>query len=745
MASSSTCTRVETVSVFTLTHQVSLPDIPELYDSNFLDVLIPASTVSEFVVVDRAATPTPRNPMIDALNATSHQAFTSNGAPAYSSTSSATLDAFNGLTSYTYGQAVEEYLNNSWRHDPELTLRLIWNIRSIHDGKGERETFYRAFGWLYDNHPRTAISNLHLLVEPVCVAPKGKKSMAHGYWKDLLNILCLAVCDELSNVSEPPKFLHSPRMKFTYARCNKPAPIGTPASRIEAARISNQKGKAAAKLAREAKLVQFHERLTGKLSQPKFRALYIAVARLFSDQLLKDIKVLGEINSLAPGEDRIPLMKKISLAGKWAPTPGGSHDRVTNIATAISQLVYASQAISAYPCALDTPLSPHARASVLRSFYQRWILTELRRISACPEPLMSSNRWTEIRYNRVPSICMKINTPHFFKNDPKGFEGYLISVESGRSKISGATLLPHELVAQVVSLYADATKNQTEKGEKSSALKEFRKSLAETQLRVVEAQWKTLIESLRDSGSLENSLAVCDVSGSMGSIMGKYNKDHVPPILPAISLSLVLSALTKPPFNGGFITFSASPRYERIDVTRSLLDQVYSMRSQDWGMNTDLNAVFLDLLLPLAVANDVKQEDMIKCLFIFTDMQFDQCDETSANITNWKTNYDAIEKAYQEAGYDVPQIVYWDLAAQGTGRTVEVEGDRKGVAMMNGFSPALLKVFMGEEVMDMEWEQVSEDGTTSMSVEEEEEEYTPVNVMKRVLLQSSYDRLVVVD
>ena len=32
-----------------------------------------------------------------------------------------------------------------------------------------------AFGWLYDNHPRTAISNLHLLVEPVCVPDKKGK------------------------------------------------------------------------------------------------------------------------------------------------------------------------------------------------------------------------------------------------------------------------------------------------------------------------------------------------------------------------------------------------------------------------------------------------------------------------------------------------------------------------------------------------------------------------------------------
>lgn len=52
-----------------------------------------------------------------------------------------------------------------------------------------------------------------------------------------------------------------------------------------------------------------------------------------------------------------------------------------------------------------------------------------------------------------------------------------------------------------------------------------------------------------------------------------------------------------------------------------------------------------------------------------------------------------IEKAYKRAGYEVPQIVYWDLANEGT---VEVSAEWKGVAMMNSFSPGMLKVFMGD-------------------------------------------------
>jgi len=726
---------------------ILLPEIAELHNPNFLDILLPAPVQSaqHAVQVDSEETSTSRNPMMDALKATIHQTFTANFAPAYSSTLSATLDAFTGLAPYTFGTQVGKYLDNAWKEDSDLTLRLIWNLRSIPDGKGDKELFYRAFGWLYDNHPRTAISNLHLLVEPVSVVPKKKnRVMPHGYWKDLLNILALATVGELSDIREASKFLHCPRMPFTYGRNKKSKTIGTPASRIEASLKESQKAKVKAEARRHAKAVENQRRLEKRLSEPKFRALYITVARLFAEQLLKDVKILSDVDSLQPGEDRIAFLKKISLAGKWAPTPGGSHDRVTNIATAISELIHKSQAAMPYPSALKKPIFPQERAVILRSFYQRWFLTELRRVSACPEPLMSAKRWSEIIYTRIPSISMKNNTPHFFKHDQTRFEEYLTSVEDNKRSISGATLLPHELVSQVYTLGNIASGLQGSKKNGSKEMQEFKQKLAKAQLRVMEAQWKTLIENLRASGSIENSIAVCDVSGSMGSLWGKYDKRDVNPILPAISLSLVLASLAKPPFNGGFITFSARPAFHQLDLDKSLRDQVEELSTADWGMNTDLYAVFVDLLLPLAVKNKIKQEDMIKRLFIFSDMQFDEC-SSSSSAGAWETNYDAIEKAYKAAGYEVPQIVYWDLSTGEGTRTVEVESDRKGVAMMNGFSAAMLKVFMGEEEEAMEWENVNEEGESVTVVEKAEDAFNPLNVMKKALMKHSFDGLVVLD
>ena len=41
------------------------------------------------------------------------------------------------------------------------------------------------------------------------------------------------------------------------------------------------------------------------------------------------------------------------------------------------------------------------------------------------------------------------------------------------------------------------------------------------------------------------------------------------------------------------------------------------------------------------------------------------------------------------------EIVYWDLSTHGRG-TVQVQAERRGVGMMNRFSGAMLKMFMGE-------------------------------------------------
>ncbi|KAG1736398.1 uncharacterized protein EDB91DRAFT_1224725 [Suillus paluster] len=741
---------------------VTLPAIPELTDPNFLDVLLPVAERAKPIKIAETS-PAHPNAMMDALRSTAHQKLTENASPAFSSTLSTTLDAFQGIRPGVSGSSIDDYLSKAWAEDPALTLRIIWSLRSIHDGKADKELFYMAFGWLFEKHPRTALSNLYLLVEPVCTRSrpvKGKDfkkrvNMSHGYWKDLLNILALATVDELhpapvrnSRTSFLHNYtLHNSRPKF---ESNAEQEAWSKAQRVQALGVN-------------------HARIAEKLQQPKYRALYVTVSRLFAERLVQDVSILQGLASLpadARDKDRVSLICSLSLATKWAPSPGGSHDRVTNITSAICILLHHAQITSSHRIQAErspaiTAREPQ-RLHVLRSFLRRHILTPSCCLKSLPEPLMSANRWSEIIYSRISSVCMDQNKGHFFDHDPDRFVSYLTDVESGTKQISGAMLLPHNLVMQAMeSVHAVPVKE----GTLQAALQRHKLKLAETRAHVVEAQWATLLERLCEAGELDNCIAICDVSGSMGSVHHDYSTSRmsdVSPIWPAISLSLILARLAKPPFNDAFITFSANPQMVVLDPegTVSLGKMVKKMASSQWNMNTDFNTVFLNLLLPLAKEHTVPQDQMIKCIFVFTNMQFDESwrveqyysrdsDGTTLNAAEWETNHDVIEKAYKEAGYEMPQIVYWDLSSAelflSHCNTAPVTGDRKGVAPLNGFLPSLLKVFMGElEEEEDEWEAVNEDGEKE-KLRNFEEEFNPMEIMKKVLGRKSFDGLVVVD
>ncbi|KIJ13357.1 hypothetical protein PAXINDRAFT_13921 [Paxillus involutus ATCC 200175] len=126
------------------------------------------------------------------------------------------------------------------------------------------------------------------------------------------------------------------------------------------------------------------------------------------------------------------------------------------------------------------------------------------------------------------------------------------------------------------------------------------------------------------------------------------------------------------------------------------------MSRSEWGFNTDFDALFLKLVLLLAIKNKVPKDEMIKRISVFSDMQFD-CASTKYDPTNSKTNRNVVERR-----------------KQGTMR-------EEGVAFLHGYSPSLLKVFMdveedeeGFEVLDNSGGKVTrkQDFTPEENIEE---------------------------
>ena len=73
-------------------------------------------------------------------------------------------------------------------------------------------------------------------------------------------------------------------------------------------------------------------------------------------------------------------------------------------------------------------------------------------------------------------------------------------------------------------------------------------------------------------------------------------------------------------------------------------------------------------------------------------MQFDAAEGAGASMTN----HDVIARFCKAVGYDMSEIVYWNPA--GEPETALVEAECESVALVSGFSPTMMKVFIGEDV-----------------------------------------------
>ena len=63
---------------------------------------------------------------------------------------------------------------------------------------------------------------------------------------------------------------------------------------------------------------------------------------------------------------------------------------------------------------------------------------------------MCANEWGDMKYTRVPSVCMKRNKKHFEKHDKGRYEQYLEDVKAGKKTVASGALKPHEIVREAM-------------------------------------------------------------------------------------------------------------------------------------------------------------------------------------------------------------------------------------------------------------------------------------------------------
>ncbi len=174
----------------------------------------------------------------------------------------------------------------------------------------------------------------------------------------------------------------------------------------------------------------------------------------------------------------------------------------------------------------------------------------------------------------------------------------------------------------------------------------------------------------------------------------------------AIALSLLLAESTPrdSPLVGKMFTFSEQSKLltpngsecPRLPCRRSARgwacrEGVKWVRDMPcWGFNTNFDSV-MDLLLQLCIQHCLSPERAAAMkVCVFTGMQFDE-GRGSSRSTPWETAHKALVRRWQDAGYPLTGIVYWNLrATQGA----PVKATEEGVVMLSGFSSSLLEAFL---------------------------------------------------
>lgn len=285
----------------------------------------------------------------------------------------------------------------------------------------------------------------------------------------------------------------------------------------------------------------------------------------------------------------------------------------------------------------------------------RKILSALRNYLNVIEVKMCSGEWSDIDFEQVPSKASLNYRKAFGRHEQERYAEYLKKVEKGEAKINAGTLYPYELLEKVVRAYT------------------------EQDIKAIDLMWKAMPNWLE--GNEHYGLVIADTSGSMN---GR-------PIMVSVSLAIYFAQRNVGPFQNVWMNFSQAPTLQRLRGN-NLKEMWDNIDRRNWDGNTDLQSAF-NLILDTATANGVAQKDMPSTLLIVSDMEFDQ-----ACTNNDKTNFEMMKKKFISAGYELPQVVWWNVNARND--QYPIRTDDTGTALVSGCSPSILRAVMSGKKFD---------------------------------------------
>jgi len=292
----------------------------------------------------------------------------------------------------------------------------------------------------------------------------------------------------------------------------------------------------------------------------------------------------------------------------------------------------------------------------LKEVQYRKLLAKLRKHIDVVEVKTSSNKWNEIKYENVPSKANLKYSKAFLKHDEERRREFLSNDEV---QIKSSVTFPHEILHNLINGNDEQT---------------------------MEKLWKNL-----PNVNIANTMVVADGSGSMTS---KVNGTKIAALTIANALAIYFSERNSEPYKNTYITFSEKPQFVRFEENNTLLEKWRIAKKYNEIANTNIEAVF-SLILITAIRNKCEQCDIPANVLIISDMEFDACVISNHQRNNVDEKlFQIIEKRYEENGYKLPRLIFWNLMS----RSLTIPRIKKGTILMSGFSINTMKMAMSGEM-----------------------------------------------
>lgn len=302
------------------------------------------------------------------------------------------------------------------------------------------------------------------------------------------------------------------------------------------------------------------------------------------------------------------------------------------------------------------------------------------------ERLMSAGEWDKIEFDKIPSKAGLIYKNAFARHDLERQRAGTVSYEDfakdTSTKVNAGALYPYEVVEEALRNVDHDWWHHTSKF-----------AGTETDRAMINKYWNNLTDYFK--GSVFNGLAVVDTSGSMSGT----------PIDVAISLGLYCAERAKGPFANHYISFASRPQLIKTEGV-DFVDKVMRIYETNLVDNTNIEAVF-DLLLSTALQYGVSQEDLPQNIIIISDQEFDAARGCYGRNQNTKTLMENIEQKWLIHGYNIPNLIYWNVDARQNNIAMI---PKDGISFVSGFSPSIFQQIMsGKTAFDLMYEVLNQE------------------------------------